>query len=399
MIATYGMGITQHRTGTANVRMLTNLLLMRGNIGRPGAGICPLRGHSNVQGNRSVGITERPKPELLDALARVFSFTPPRAAGHSVVEAIEAMRDGRARVLVSLGGNFAQAAPDPAATHAALRKLDLVVGIHTKLNRSHLVFGKDCLILPCLGRTESDLQENGAQSITVEDSMSMVHASRGFNEPASLLLRSEVAIVAGIAHATLGPRPIDWAWHVADYGRIRQRMEQVLPTFVGYDERIREPGGFRLPNGARERVWNTDSGKAEFFVFPGLVEDMRLAGRDVLRLTTVRSHDQYNTTIYGLDDRYRGVFGRRDVLFMNVEDVARLGLASGDRVRVTRARATPLESACELTVVAHAIAAGCCAAYFPEANGLVDLGDRDPDSLTPAYKSIAVRVVPIAGDR
>ena len=273
-ILVYGMGLTQHRRGTENVRLLANLALLRGNLGRPGAGLCPVRGHSNVQGNRTVGITEKPSPEFLDRLRDTFGFEPPRPHGHDVVGAIEAMKRGDAKAFVGLGGNFAAAAPDTLATARAMRNLSLTVQVATKLNRGHLVHGREAFILPCLGRTEIDRQETGPQSITVEDSMSMVHASAGRNTPASEHLRSEAAIVAGIARATMGPTSkVRWEWLVADYDRIRDAIEQVFPIFQGYNARIRVPGGFHLTSLARERIWATPSGKAEFFVFRGLEED------------------------------------------------------------------------------------------------------------------------------
>jgi molybdopterin-dependent oxidoreductase alpha subunit len=400
-IVCYGMGITQHRTGTSNVEQIVALLLLRGAMGREGAGICPLRGHSNVQGDRTVGISERPPKAFLDKLGQVFGFEPPRNHGRSVVETLAAMREGRCKALISLGGNLAVAAPDTAAAFEGFRQLELNVGIATKLNRSHLLTGKgEALILPCLGRTEMDLQAGGPQSITVEDSMSMVHASRGFVKPASPQLRSEVAIVAGIAKATLGPTPqVDWDAMVGNYDLIRDKIEVVMPElFRAYNARIREPGGFRLHNSASERVWNTPTGKANFIPFLGLEEDPVYSDPLVLRLSTMRSHDQYNTTIYGLDDRYRSLFGRRDVVFMNAQDIARAGLKAGaladvqalqqaeqpGRSRVMRA----------LTVVEYPLPEGCCGAYYPEANCLVALDHHDPDALTPSYKSVAVRVMP-----
>ena len=390
------MGITQHRTGTANVQLITNLLLLRGNIGRTGAGVSPLRGHSNVQGDRTVGITERPADAFLDRLRDVFGFQPPREHGHSVVESIEAMRDGRSKAIVCLGGNLAVAASDPQACVAAFRGLDLAVHLATKLNRTHLLTAKLTYLLPCLGRTELDLQTGGRQSVTVEDSMSMVHASTGFLAPPSDAVRSEPAIVAGIAKATLGTRSVvDWDTLVADYDRIRNRIEAVFPDFAAYNARIREPGGFQLPNSAQQRIWKTASGKAHFCVLPGLEEDEVTDDATVLRLTSLRSHDQYNTTIYGLDDRYRGVFGRRDVLFVNARELDRLGMREGDVVDVV----TALEHARadrvvrDLMLVRYDLPDGCCAAYYPETQPLVALGHRDPDSLTPSYKSIPVRIV------
>ena len=394
-IVCYGMGITQHRTGTTNVQQIANLLLLKGNIGRAGAGICPLRGHSNVQGDRTVGITEQPAPAFLDRMRDVFGFEPPRERGHSVVESISAMRDGTAKAIVCLGGNLAIAASDPQACFEGFRNLDLAVHITTKLNRTHLLMAKTSYILPCLGRTEMDMQATGQQSVTVEDSMSMVHASRGFLAPPSDTVLSEPAIIAGIAKATLGARsPVDWDAFAGDYSLIRNDIEKVFPDFEAYNDRIRQPGGFQLPNSAAMRVWKTASGKANFLVFPGLEEDLAGDDPDVLRLTTLRSHDQYNTTIYGLDDRYRGVFGRRDVLFMNDTDMARLGFAEGDVVDVAtaldHARADRVVQA--LTVVRYDLPDGCCASYYPETQPLIALEHVDPDSLTPSYKSVPVRV-------
>ena len=404
-IVCYGMGITQHRTGTANVEQIVALLLMRGAIGREGAGICPLRGHSNVQGDRTVGISERPPKAFLDKLGQVFGFEPPRQNGRSVVETLAAMRDGRCKSLISLGGNLAVAAPDTQASIEGFRKLELVVGIATKLNRSHLLTGTgEAFILPCLGRTELDMQAGGQQSVTVEDSMSMVHASRGFVKPASPHLRSEPAIVAGIAKATLGlGGAVDWDAMVANYDLIRDKIEVVIPgLFRAYNSRIREPGGFRLYNSASERVWNTPNGKANFVSFNGVEEDEHFADPLVLRLSTMRSHDQYNTTIYSLNDRYRSLFGRRDVVFMNARDIARAGLKDGALADVRAlhpaADAGRRRVLRGLTVVEYPLPEGCCGAYYPEANGLVALNDHDPDALTPSYKSVPVRIVPAADD-
>lgn len=397
-ICCYGMGITQHRSGTRNVQQIMNLLLLKGNIGRPGAGISPLRGHSNVQGDRTVGITERPKPALLDSLRDVFQFEPPRHDGHSVVEAIAAMRSGASKAIVCLGGNLAVAASDPIACFEAFRNLDLAVHITTKLNRTQLLLAKNAsYILPCLGRTELDMQASGKQSVTVEDSMSMVHASSGFLEPPSDQVRSEPAIVGGIAKATLGDRSVaDWDALVGDYALIRDKIEAVFPDFAGYNERILAPGGFQLPNTAQQRIWKTDSGKANFAVFPGLEEDLANADPSVLTLTTLRSHDQYNTTIYGLDDRYRGVFGRRDVLFINQAELDRRGLQEGDVVDI----ATAMEHAHAdrvvrgLMLVCYDLPDGCCASYYPETQPLIALEHVDPDSLTPSYKSVPVLLRP-----
>lgn len=391
-IITYGMGITQHNKGTANVRLIADLLLLRGNIGKPGAGICPLRGHSNVQGNRTVGITEKPTAAFLDRLGSVFGFTPPAAPGHDAVQAAQAMIDGEAKALLCLGGNFAVAMPDHDKAFPALKTLDLSVHIATKLNRTHLLVGKETWLLPCLGRTELDMQRGGQQSITVEDSMSMVHASSGKLKPASPWLRSEPAIVAGIAHATLTNSNTDWLALVDDYDRIRERIEQTLAGFENFNARIRVPGGFRMPLPPTERVWPTASGKAMFSLFDGVAENSPGEGENVLRLVTLRSHDQYNTTIYALDDRYRGVFGRRDVLFMNEEDMQQLGLEHGDRVDITTALPDSQQRLNDITLVAYSIAPGTVAAYYPEANVLVPLNYLDKESGTPSYKSVPVRI-------
>jgi molybdopterin-dependent oxidoreductase alpha subunit len=392
-IIPYGMGITQHLRATETVQQIANLLLLRGNFGKPGAGICPLRGHSNVQGDRTVGITEKPGPQMLARIEQVFGFKPPAAHGHDAVAAMQAIADGCSKVLVCLGGNLAVALPDPQACFAAMRKLDLAVHIGTKLNRSNLLVGRDAIILPCLGRTEQDIQATGAQAVTVEDSMSMVHASQGKLPPASEHLRSEPAIIAGIAAATLPATKVDWAGLAGDYRRIRDAIEQVFPEFHDYNARIQIPGGFRLPLPPTELVWKTPSGRAEFIVFDGLEEDLARSAPDIFRLTTVRSHDQYNTTIYGLDDRYRGVFGRRDVVFMNAGDLAARGLAHGDRVTVETAFETGEPARLVgFTVIAHDIAPGSVAAYYPEANGLIPLAYHDKQSGTPSYKSVPVRI-------
>ncbi|MDR3466251.1 MAG: FdhF/YdeP family oxidoreductase [Xanthobacteraceae bacterium] len=400
VIVCYGMGITQHRHGTSNVQQIANLLLLRGNIGRPGAGICPLRGHSNVQGDRTVGITEIPTDGFLDALQRTFGFAPPRAKGHNAVEAVEAIRDGRSKAMICLGGNLAVAMSDPQAVFPGMRRLELAVHIATKLNRSHLLIGGDSLILPCLGRTEIDIQESGAQSVTVEDSMSMVHASRGGLKPASEHLRSEPAIIAGIALATLPGTKVDWRGLVADYARIRDRIADVFPDFANFNARVAEPGGFRLTVAASDRKWLTASGKATFLTCEGVCEDPRAGAAEALRLTTVRSHDQYNTTIYGLNDRYRSITGRRDVVFLNAADLAARGLGHGDLVDVETVPESADDAPRTLrryTAVAYDIAPGSVAAYYPEANGLIALSHYDALSGTPAYKSVPVRVRPSAG--
>ncbi|PTW94060.1 CbbBc protein [Achromobacter mucicolens] len=391
-IVTYGMGITQHEKGTSNVQQIAALLLMRGNFGKPGAGICPLRGHSNVQGNRTVGITEKIDHTMFDHVEQTFGFRPPERHGHDAVEAMKAMAAGRAKALICLGGNFAIALPDTDACERGMRQLDLAVHLNTKLNRSHLLIGKQSIILPVLGRTESDVQAGGAQSVTVEDSMSMVHASRGKLLPASTHLRSEPAIIAGMAQATLPRSRVNWAHLIEDYDRIRDLIEKIYPDFRDYNARIRIPGGFRLPLPPTERIWKTASGKAEFIPFAGLREDPDIVEGNILRLTTLRSHDQYNTTIYGLDDRYRGVFGRRDVLFMNATDLARHGIAHGDEVEIVTSLPGQTHRRLRLTAIQHDIAAGSVGAYYPEANNLCPLDYQDTASGTPSYKSIPVRI-------
>ncbi|MEX0562135.1 FdhF/YdeP family oxidoreductase [Raoultella terrigena] len=405
-IVTYGMGITQHNKGTSNVRLIADLLLMRGNIGKPGAGICPLRGHSNVQGNRTVGITEKPSASFLSNLQKEFGFVPPQAHGHDAVKALEAMIAGKSKALLCLGGNFAVAMPDRQQAFPAMQGLELSVHVGTKLNRSHLLVAKETYILPCLGRTELDVQESGRQSITVEDSMSMVHASSGKLKPASPQLRSEPAIVAGMAMATLANSKVDWLALVANYDRIRELIERTVPGFENYNQRIRHPGGFRMPLPPTERVWPTPTGKAMFSVFHGVHENVQVDGEDVMRLVTLRSHDQYNTTIYALDDRYRGVFGRRDVLFMNEQDMANMGLEHGDRVDISTALPDSHQRLEDITVVAYSIAPGTVGAYYPEANVLVPLNYLDQESGTPSYKSVPIRltlrskeILPVAGLR
>ncbi|MFM0468705.1 FdhF/YdeP family oxidoreductase [Paraburkholderia strydomiana] len=394
VILVYGMGLTQHHRGTENVQQVANLALLRGNIGRPGAGVCPVRGHSNVQGNRTVGITEKPSAALIDGVERAFGFRPPADHGHDVIATIDSMIRGDAKVFVALGGNFAAAVPDWVRVQAAMRKLDLTVHIATKLNRSHLVHGKEALILPCLGRTEIDIQADGPQSITVEDSMSMVHASGGRNEPASPHLKSEPAIVAGIARATLGSGShVDWEHLVASYDRIREKIEIVYPMFQAYNERIRMPGGFHLASTARERVWATPNGRANFLVFKGLDEDPAHHDPDALWLTTMRSHDQYNTTLYSHSDRYRGVFGQRDVVFMNPRELRKRNLHPGERVDVWALSTDGIERVIRsFKVVEYSLPDGCGGAYYPEANPLVPLYAFDPQSRTPSYKSVPVKI-------
>jgi molybdopterin-dependent oxidoreductase alpha subunit len=405
VIACWGMGITQHVHSVATIQMIVNLLMLRGHLGRPGAGACPVRGHSNVQGDRTMGIWEKPPAAFLDRLRDVFGFEPPRRPGADTVEAIAMMRDGRADVFVALGGNFAAAAPDTYETWKGLRRCALTVQVSTKLNRSHLVHGREALILPCLGRTEIDVQAAGEQGVTVEDSMSMVHVSYGINPPASEHLLSEPAIVARLAAATLGARSrTRWTWLVEDYDRIRDLIEAVFPGFEGFNERIRVPGGFHLRNTAAERVWATASGKASFEVHPVRLDTPVHRARAqrpdavVFTLFTTRSHDQYNTTVYGHDDRYRGVFGQRRVVFINAADCRRIGRQDGDWVDLHTVAADGVaRRADRFRLVAYDIPRGCIAAYYPETNPLVPLDSVAVGANTPTSKSIPVILTPHAG--
>jgi molybdopterin-dependent oxidoreductase alpha subunit len=384
----WAMGITQHRNGVGNVQMIANVALLRGQIGRRGAGLCPVRGHSNVQGDRTVGIWEKMSPEFLAALGREFDFTPPAEHGLDTVRTIEAMHDGRVRVFVGLGGNFLSATPDTHRTAAALGRCRLTLHVSTKLNRSHLVTGEAALILPCLGRTERDVQRSGEQFVTVEDTTGVVHASRGSLPPASDVLKSEPAIVAGMAQATLGARSrVDWQELVADYDRIREHIEHVVPGFTQYNRRVREPGGFYLPNGPREGRFTTPSGKARFFVHPIPVHEL---GDGKLLLTTIRSHDQFNTTIYGESDRYRGIENGRRVVFVSPEELRLRGLEAGAFVDLVSHDGPHRRRAERFKLVPYAIPRGCAAAYFPETNVLVPVGSVAAGSNQPASKSIVV---------
>ena len=397
-IICYGMGITQHRRGTETVQQIANLLLLRGNFGRPGAGICPVRGHSNVQGDRTVGIDEKPSAELLGNIEKVFGFRPPQKHGHSVVDSLQAMIDGRSEVFIGLGGNFVAATPDTEITRAAMRRLKLTVGINTKLNRGHIVHGQEALILPCLARSDIDMQASGRQSITVEDSMSMVHASSGLVEPPSPDLKSEVAIVCGMARATLPESGIDWDAFEGDYTLIRDKIEAVFPVlFADFNARLRTPGGFHLNNGPRDRIWKTANGRANFLVIDGLAEDPRISNPGTLMLTTIRSHDQYNTTIYSLNDRYRGVFGGRMVVFMNEQDMADRGIAPDGLVELESLAGSDVRRTAKgFKAKPYSIPRGSIAAYYPETNGLIPLAHHDPRCKTPSGKSIPVLARPIA---
>ncbi|MGE8334501.1 FdhF/YdeP family oxidoreductase [Pseudomonas laurylsulfatiphila] len=398
VIMCWAMGITQHRHSVATIQEIANLMLLRGNVGRPGAGLCPVRGHSNVQGDRTMGINERPPAAFLDALERRFQFKVPRHNGHNVVEAIHAMAEGRAKVFIGLGGNFAQATPDSPRTFQALQNCDLTVQISTKLNRSHLTHGKDALILPCLGRTDIDIQNEGPQAITVEDSFSMVHASNGQLQPLSNQMRSEPVILAGIAAATLGSHPVDWNWLVADYSRIRDLIAETIPGFTDFNEKVKNPGGFYLGNSAGARKWSTASGRANFRpnALPKDLVHERTRATGVLPdliMQSMRSHDQYNTTIYGLNDRYRGVKGQRDVLFVNEADIIRLGFKPGQKADIVSLWDDGVERRVKgFTLLAFDIPAGQAAAYYPEVNPLVPLESTGDGSHTPTSKFVAIRL-------
>ncbi|MFD3512282.1 FdhF/YdeP family oxidoreductase [Streptomyces sp. NPDC058657] len=392
VIVCWAMGLTQHKHSVPTIREVVNFLLLRGNIGRTGAGVCPVRGHSNVQGDRTMGIFERPAPAFLDALDKEFGITSPRHHGYDVVRAIRALRDGDAKVFFAMGGNFVSATPDTHVTEAAMRKARLTVHVSTKLNRSHVVTGTRALILPTLGRTDKDVQRSGKQFVTVEDSMSMVHASRGNLAPASKHLLSEPAIVARLARATLGKESATpWEDFERDYSTIRDRISRVVPGFEDFNARVAAPGGFTLPHGPRdERRFPTATGKANFTAAP--VEYPELPpGR--LLLQTLRSHDQYNTTIYGLDDRYRGIKDGRRVVLVNPDDARSLGLADGTYTDLVSEWKDGVERrAPGFRVVHYPTARGCAAAYYPETNVLVPLDATADTSNTPASKSVIVRL-------
>ena len=392
IIACWAMGLTQHRNAVGTIQEVLNFLLLRGNIGRPGAGACPVRGHSNVQGDRTMGIWEKPTAGFLDKLAKEFSFEPPREHGLDVVDSIRAMHEGRVKVLFALGGNFLSATPDTEYTAAALRRCRLTAHVSTKLNRAHLVTGETALILPCLGRTETDLQTGGEQFVTVEDSMGIINPSRGRMKPRSGDLMSEPGIVAGLARATLGDkRPTDWAELAGNYDLIRNHIERVVPGLESFNERIKN-GPFYLPNAARDhRKFDTPSKKAVFMVH-SLPEQTLKPGQ--LVMMTIRSHDQFNTTIYGLDDRYRGIFNGRRIIFMNTDDVAKAGLVQGQLVDLTSHFNGVERRAPRFMVAPYPLPRGCAATYFPETNVLVSIDSVAEVSNTPTSKFVVITVAP-----
>ena len=389
VIVCWAMGITQHRNAVATIREIVNFLLVRGNIGRPGAGPSPIRGHSNVQGDRTMGIWEKMPDAFLDRLGEEFGFEAPRAHGYDTVDTIRAMRDGKIDVFFALGGNFVAATPDTTVTEAAMQTVGLSVHVATKLNRSHVVHGREALILPCLGRSERDVQASGEQFVTVEDSMSMVHASRGRLAPGSEHLRSEVAIIAGLGEALFG-EDVGWRAMASDYRVIRRHIEKVVPGFTDFEERLANPGGFVLPRGPRDsRTFDTATGKARFT--RNALDTIRVPEGHLI-LQTVRSHDQFNTTVYGLDDRYRGIEGGRRVVFVNEADLAERGLADADMVDLVSVWDDGERRAPSFRAVAYPTPRGCAAAYFPEANVLVPLDSTAITSNTPTSKSIVIRL-------
>ena len=399
----WAMGITQHRNSVATIKEIVNVALMQGNIGKPGAGLCPVRGHSNVQGDRTMGIWERPKPEFLDALQAEFGFDPPREHGLDTVDSVKAMRDGHARFFFAMGGNFASAVSDTEVTEAALRTTDITVHVSTKLNRSHVTAGREALILPVLGRSERDRTGGREQRVTVEDSMSAVHASKGPLAPASEHLRSEVDIVCSLAEATLGKdHGIPWGEFRDDYSTIRRRIANVVPGCAAYDEKVDQPGGFVLPHPARDHrgfptTGTEGAGKAIFSVSPLDVIEVP-EGR--LLLQTMRSHDQFNTTIYGLDDRYRGVKNGRRVVFVHPDDIRHLGWAVGDLVDLVSEWEDGSErTAPDFRIVAYDQPIGCAAAYYPETNPLIPLDSKGEGSNTPTSKSVVIRLEAPRGGR
>lgn len=391
-IVCWAMGLTQHKNAVANIQEIVNLMLMRGQIGKPGAGLCPVRGHSNVQGDRTMGIWERPVDGFLDQLGNEFGFEPPRRHGYDTVRAIQAMHDRNARVFFALGGNFLSATPDTEYTADALRRCRLTAHVSTKLNRAHVITGEQALILPCLGRTETDMQAAGPQFVTTENSMAVVQASRGFLAPASDQLLSEPAIVGRLAKATLGNRSaVNWQSLIDDYDRIRDHIARVVRGFDNYNIRVRRPGGFYLPNAARERIFRTASGRAVFTIHDIPKHDL---APDQYLMMTIRSHDQFNTSIYGLDDRYRGVYNGRRVVFLNRDDMRAANLTEGQLVDLFSHFESERRVAKRFAVVPYSIPRRCAATYFPETNVLVPLRSVADKSNTPVSKSVVISIRP-----
>ncbi|HET7562549.1 MAG TPA: FdhF/YdeP family oxidoreductase [Rhodanobacteraceae bacterium] len=396
VIGVYGMGLTQHVLGESNIHMFANFMLLRGNVGKPGAGLCPVRGHSNVQGQRTVGIADDPALVPLDRLAEQYGFEPPRDKGLNTVEACEGVLNETVHGFIGLGGNFLRAIPEQERVHAAWRNLRLTVQIATKLNRSHLINGEMAYLLPCLGRIERVLENGVAQVLSTEDSTSCIHASVGKAQPASPELISETRIVVELAERTLPPNPkVPWQQWVNDYATIRDSIEQTYPeSFREFNKRMWQPGGFHRPNSARNREWKTATGKANFIVPPALTATGFADAPDRFRLITMRSNDQFNTTVYGYDDRFRGIHGTRAVVLMHKDDIARLRLRDGQTVKlVSDAGDGMTREVAGLRVVAFDIPRGCVGGYYPECNPLIPLSHHATFSKTPAAKSVPVRVV------
>ncbi|KAB1067161.1 FdhF/YdeP family oxidoreductase [Tamlana haliotis] len=393
IIICWAMGLTQHENAVDNIREVVNLLLLKGSIGKEGSGTCPVRGHSNVQGDRTVGIWEAAPQAFLDKIETKYGFKPKTAHGFSVIDSIKAMYEKKAKVFFGLGGNFISAVPDTVYSAKALSNCNLTVHVSTKLNRSHLVTGKEALIFPCLGRTEKDYQKSGLQKQSVENSMGVVSSTKGVLEPCSKDILSEVAVVCGVAHATLKTRSkINWLDYKDDYNLVRDDIEEVVSGFENYNKRLENPSGFYLPNGARFRKFKTKTGKANFSI--NKMPKWKLKN-DELVMMTIRSHDQFNTTIYGLDDRYRGVFNERRVVFMNREDMKARGLAEHQVVHLKSEFNGVTRKVRSFKVISYDIPKNCCATYFPETNALVPLDHFAHTAKTPASKSIAVTIEPV----
>ena len=390
IIVCWAMGLTQHKNAVDTIKEIVNLLLMKGSIGKRGAGTLPVRGHSNVQGDRTMGIYEKPSPAFLNALENSFYFVTPKNDGYDTVQSISAMHDGKAKVFIAMGGNFLSATPDTNYTAEALMKCDLTVHISTKLNRSHLVHGKEALILPCLGRSDKDIQNGMEQFVSCENSMGVVQSSKGVLKPVSDNLLSECVIVCKLALATIGNRSkVNWKKYMDDYDKIRDDIERTIPGFNDYNKRVRIPGGFYLPNSNREGKFNTTTSKAKFNIAR---VSMPVLKEDELLMMTIRSHDQFNTTIYGLDDRYRGIYNERRVVLMNQKDMNEASLKDGDTVNLLNFTDGTTRIARNFIVVAYPIPVKCCATYFPEANVLVPLSSVADKSNTPCSKQVIVKI-------
>lgn len=389
IVICWAMGLTQHENGVENIREVVNLLLLKGAIGIEGAGTCPVRGHSNVQGDRTMGIYEKPSSSFLDALDQHFKISSPREHGYDVVEAIKAMKDGKVKIFMGMGGNFISATPDSQLTGEAIQNCDLTIQVSTKLNRAHLVTGKEAIILPCLARSEKDLQEGNAQFVSVENSMGIVHSSQGSSDPAAVDLKSEVAIVCGLADARFGSDPIKWSSYPKNYDSIRDEIAACIPGFENFNQKVRIKKGFYLPNGARERNFTTHNGKANFSINPA--PNNEIPAHHFVMMT-IRTHDQYNTTIYGMDDRYRGILNERRVVLMHPDDMKQEGLKKFDIVDLHSKWKEEVRTARNFKVVPYDIARGCTATYFPETNVLVPIHSVAKISNTPVSKFVVIEI-------